>query len=519
MKKSIFLSIALLILPLFAFAQISISKGSPYKTYKGGFMLYFQSGDEMLSFKRDGAIFIIQKYNTKTLVQTSVNIYKDILEDYPIVAVMEYNKRYFLFYSVDDKRNKVTKLFSREIDFATGTFIGVGNAIVTVEGALQSGFFIYTSYNNNKLLVRYLKYKKLLNDDINHDTMGLYVFDKNMIPVWNTEVELPYAEKYLQRLSQTVDSDGTVYLLIRAYDKKTVDAYGLSSEKAAHHLEILKLTNGNKIFDKSIFTLSKEKSLTDINIVEILPAEILCVGFYKTEGAKTSSLFTCKVNADGSAGEDMKYDLPEEIIRQYENKKDKNIKPNKKIPNIEELNNLVCTTIQKDKNGDLFIVAECQNHYSVKGDEMDFSDPYSYYLVHYDDMLAIRIDAQNHLKWMKRLPKRPYKNGSALSYKLITRENFEYIIFQDHEENRNLTLEQMTAERFSSTETVLFAYKINKSDGHTEKITLLDAKNVDGKEVYRITTERVMEASASELIVEVYKKNEEDVLIKIKGVE
>lgn len=506
-KKLLF--IVLFIFPLYTFSQVTFTESKPYKTYTGNFLLYFQSGNEMLGFKRDGDVFILQKYDLKTLVQTGINTYKDMPDEYEIESVRAFNKRYYFFYSIVDKGKKTATLYCREINFNTGAFISPGNVFITVQSELRGSFYIYNSLNDEKLMVRYTLLKTHMNDDVNHQTLGFHVYDKNLKPVWKTESELPYAEKYIQKLSQAVDSNGDVYYLIRLYDKETSDLYGKDSEKAEHKLEMLKIGKETKKYKSSKVELPSG-ALLDINLVETATNEMVCVGLYNQKSDRIPSFFVSKINKDGSMGRERSYDIPVSITSLYEDKRDKTIRPDKEIPNLAELNHLGCTVIKKDTiTGDLFIVAECINEEYV--DE--------YLLSHYDDLIALRIDVQGQMKWMQRLPKRPFTHGSAYSFTLISKAKNDYIVFLDHEENKNLKINEITAKRLKSKETVLTAYKINKASGHTEKIILLDSKLVNGKQIYRITSERVLEASDTELIFEAYKKDNEDVLIKIKGVE
>ncbi len=501
MNKFVLSLITLLIYPMLSYSQVSIKEGMPYKTYSGNPLLYFQSGNQMLAFKRDGELFILQKYNLTTLDQSSVTTYKDMPAEYTLKEVKEFNKRIYLLYSIADFKSKKATLYYREINFNLGTFVSPAYPLVTVNGELKGSFKISSALKDDKMMVTYLLLKTHMNDDVNRQTMGFQVFDKNLQLLWNTEAEMPYPEKYIQYLTQTVDSKGDVYALIRVYDKKTTDEYGLYSEKALHHLELLQINQSTKAIKNTTFKLSSD-DLRDISIVETSPNEMQYVGFYTLKNTSVSSLFTCKIKADGTVERERIYEIPDAIVSLYEDKEDKTIKESEKIPALSELNQFVCDTIIKDANGDLLIIAEGNWGY-------------------YYDLLITRIDAQNNIKWMKRLPKRQYMGGAGYgkSYKLISRSTHDYIIFLDHEENKDLKLEEITAKPWTSSGTVLTAYKVSKSNGQSDKIILLDTKDYNGKAVYRLAAERIVEASATEIAFEAYKKKNEDIVIKIKGVE
>jgi hypothetical protein len=501
MTKTAFLFLSLLLFPVLSYAQISLTEGGPYKTYTGNHLQYFQSGNEMLSFKRDGDLFIIQKYNLNTLSQSGVMTYKDMPADHKLIEVKEFNKRIYFLYSLSDFGAKKAVLYAREIDFKTGTFVSQGIPLVTINGEIKGDFTISRALRDEKMMVNYLLLKTHMNDDVNHQTMGVHVFDKNLQPLWHTETEMPYAEKYIQYLTQAVDSEGNMHAVIRVYDKKTTDEYGIASEKTLHHLESLQLQKSSKELETIAFSLSSD-DLRDINIAEPTPNEMMYVGFYVLENSPISSLFTCKINSDGTTARDKSYDIPEEIVNVYEDKENKTIKKDEKIPALYELNTFMCNTIQTDEYGDLLIIAEGN---------------YGYYY----DLLIARIDAQNNMEWMKRLPKRQYMGGpgDGKSYKLFSRATVDYIVFLDHEENKNLSIDQITAKPYTSSGTVLTAYKVNKSDGETDKLILLDTKEANGKAVYRLAPERILSFNDTEIVFEAYKKKNEDILIKIKGVE
>ena len=49
-----------------------------------------------------------------------------------------------------------------------------------------------------------------------------------------------------------------------------------------------------------------------------------------------------------------------------------------------------------------------------------------------------------------------------------------------------------------------------------KKISLLDTRDVKGMKIYQFSTERISSNSNDEFIFEVYKKQKEDMLIKVK---
>ena len=61
----------------------------------------------------------------------------------------------------------------------------------------------------------------------------------------------------------------------------------------------------------------------------------------------------------------------------------------------------------------------------------------------------------------------------------------------------------------------LTAYIINDQTGEMVRKTVLNTRDVNGKEVYQFSPTRILHTNDEEFVVEVYKKKKEDILIKV----
>jgi hypothetical protein len=130
------------------------------------------------------------------------------------------------------------------------------------------------------------------------------------------------------------------------------------------------------------------------------------------------------------------------------------------------------------------------------------------YTYHYNDILAVKIDADGELEWMKKLGKK--QTGSSgqggMSYKYMKGNGAHYFIFLDNVKNLDLALDERPAGHSDGAGGFLTAYKIDDATGAVSKVSLFDLRDVYGINVYQFKIGRIVQTGPNEIIVEVYKK-------------
>lgn len=117
-----FFSVAVFFIATISFSQESeFVVSAPYPVIDAIDKSYFSSGDEIMAVKTNPDQVIIQKWNTGNLNEIQRKEYRDFERGFQLEDVCEFGGNYYLFYSVWDKRNKREQLYSREIDFESGT--------------------------------------------------------------------------------------------------------------------------------------------------------------------------------------------------------------------------------------------------------------------------------------------------------------------------------------------------------------------------------------------------------------
>jgi hypothetical protein len=155
---------------------------------------------------------------------------------------------------------------------------------------------------------------------------------------------------------------------------------------------------------------------------------------------------------------------------------------------------------------------------------------YHYY---YQEMFMCKISSIGSMVWMEKLPKNQYRKSISsgevlggskhlnrrsnydLSYKYMEKSGSHYLLYLDNVKNMNLALNEYPARHMSGKGGYLTAYKIDDSSGAVSKLSLFDMKNVNGIPVYQFSTDRIIQASDEEVLLELYKKKKEDIMIRI----
>jgi len=120
---------------------------------------------------------------------------------------------------------------------------------------------------------------------------------------------------------------------------------------------------------------------------------------------------------------------------------------------------------------------------------------------------------------MRKLPKRQvgdYGRG-GMGFKHMAIDGNHYFVYLDNVKNIDLALNKRPAIHKDSRGGFLTAYCLPNESGKVKKVSIFNTLDV-GKnyQLYQFQTQRMVPVSENEFIVEFYKKQKEDVLVKIK---
>ncbi len=540
MKQTAFALLLLCLSPLFAFSQTNISVGAPYRVIDAASKYYFSQNGEILTVKVDGERILIQKFSADNLSFKQIKEYEDFGNGFTLEDVKEFAGKHYLFYSIWDKPNKTEQLFAREIDFAAGSFKGAGVNLLKVEGKISGdfssgftgwGFSFGGGYNvtgkfafhysddNSKLMVQYRRKPETKKDENSYDIIGFNVYEKDLKTFWKKEITMPYTEKKMNNIDYTVDSEGNAYTLAQVYNDNTTDTKkGKKATVANYHIELLKFASKSGQLTKTTVEVAN-KFINKVWLYESPnPNEMICAGFYNngTDPDAANGVIVFKMAKDGKVLSSNTYEIPLEILNQNISARAAKKNTKKDEDGKAEFSELELRKLIVEEDGSLLLIGE--QYYIVQHTSTSSNGrTTTYYTYHYNDMLVTKIDANQKLAWMRKLPKK--QTGRAgrggMSFKYIGDGTNHYLLFLDHEKNKDLQSDQVPTNHSDGQGGFLTAYKLSDSKGTVSKFSIFDTRDVKGTEIYQFNTGRIFAIAKDQFVVEAYKKKKEDILIKI----
>lgn len=539
-KKLLFLTFILNVNLSFAQEKLpekNISLGKPYPVVDAKTKEYFTYKDYIISVKREGKEFTLQTFDSKKLTMLKVKIYEDFPKGFVVEEFVVLKDRIFLFYSLWDKDHEKEQLFVREMDVVKCSFIDNGKLVFDINGKVTgtmvaTGFYVFEavdkfdfiqSFDETKLLIKYRKKPETKNDSKSNDVIGFKVFDENLTILSKNEVTMPYTEKKMDNLDYSIDSDGNVYIASLIYRDNSTDKV-TKDKNINYDIELIKIeTKTGKLIQTKI-GLENKKYISSLQLFETAGNRTVCAGYY-SDGGKNGKDFN---DANGIFKFDLQkgfttpkidyYDIPLEIINQ--NVSEKIVKKNNKKEDAEEkaaLTNLEPELFYLSTDGSIYFIGE-QQYYITRTTTDGKGNTRTYTTYFYNDILVTKINKDGSLAWMKKLPKKQ-KGGQprgGLSFTFVEGEKDFYLIYMDNINNLTLASTDVPAYHVDGAGGFLTTYKINFNSGDIKKTSILDSRDVKGMKIYQFSTERISSSKNDEFIFEVYKKQKEDILIKVK---
>ncbi|MCB9252354.1 MAG: hypothetical protein H6605_07780 [Flavobacteriales bacterium] len=548
MKKALF-TLSLILLVIYgSFAQkgkFQVKKakykvGEPYKVVDASYKFYSTRDGEMISVKVRKAMVSVQKFDSKKLTETSVNIVKKMVKGFELEGFVEFANKYYLFYSVWDRPNKTEQLFYREVDFENasiseeevpvlkvdgyirGTFIESGAGGV---GGVRGKFDFYSSYDKKKLMVVYRKKPEEKKDALSYDIIGMFVFDENMKEIGGDEIKMPYTEAKMDNIGYSVDKKGNIYILARVYIGDSKRDRERGSNEANYRIEVLRVPEGTKNvrkndIDKTVLKLG-DLFIQDIVLYEGPNDYMTCMGYY-TQGKNidgATGVFTFKIGPEGDLYDRAEHEFPLELLNQYKSVRAQE-KTKKKTENkIIALPSLTLRNFKIMEDGSIILVGEQYWKEVYRTTNANGSTTTTTYYYYYD-MVFTKISPTGEIDFMKYLPKRQTgtntgQGGMSFKYMYDQERKTHYLVFLDNVKNMNLDANKTPATHRDGAGGFLTAYAIENEEGEVSKVSILDIKDAQGISIKQFSVGRIIGLGSGEFLFEAYKKKKEDILVKV----
>ncbi len=528
MKNKIILTAIVFISSLNIIAQQSLSPeitynvSNPYKEFNANenFRYYFNKGNEVMSFKiSDNDVVLIQKFNSDKPEFIKATKYEKLFpKGIDFDGVYEIGTKYYLFYAVWDlNRNKKEQLFAQEIDFEKGEIKGDAKSIINSDAKIMGEYYyMYNAVNKFKFINSFdksllqVKYKKMVENIMSTDNFETIVFnnfDEELNLKSTQEITFPYTQKQMDDLDYKFDNKGNLYIISKIYNdgsgkKKTKD-----SNTANYHFELFTIPSGTSKINITKFD-NKGKFIDKLILTETKNNYFICAGYYMNNLETFSEdefngVFSFKFKEDGQIYDQLFQNFSLDIINQNESESKISKNKKKKIAFVENL--MIKELVPTNDEGFLIIGEQ---------DVEEIGDKYSHH--YYKDIYVSKINYDNKCLWTKKIPKAQVTGGGnlGLSFKAFTFNNKSHFFILDHIKNVNLTNQE--PEEFKKFgDGYILDVEVSHIDGTLTRKPMFKISDFNKHGIHIFSPERIIKINENSLLMEAYKKDKEDFLIKI----
>ena len=546
MKKTLFL-LALSLFPIVgSYSQKTLSTdytyavSAPYKVFDASQKVYFSRNNQSIAIKFDEKKVLIQKFDSDKPSFIKEKLYEKFFpKNYRVEEVLEFNSKFYVFYSSWNGDDDKEQLFSVEIDFEKGEFL-TPKLIITIDGKItgkksfsffggglydmiggtQDKFDFLISHDKKKMLVQYRKKPEVKNDKKSYDVIGLVAFGENMAQISDRELKMPYTERKMDNLDYQLDNEGNLYFLTKVFhDDSNDDKKRSKDEVANYHIELFFIKNGTDEIKISKFE-NKDKFITKLWLFDSPQNFLVCGGFFNNGKGNlndSDGVLAFKIDKQGKIYDSVSHEIPVELINQYESEKTKkkNAKKEEK-GDVAKIPNLILDNIIVNQDGSLVLIGE--QYFVVTSTSMNANGSTSSHTTYsYLDILVTKIGVSGELSWMKKIPKsqRGSRGQGGMSYKYFSANNHHYLIFLDNVKNIDLPIDKTPAIHSDGKGGYLTAVKIDDLDGTLSKSSIFNGRDIEDFQMHQFSVDRVFKTSENSFMLEVYKKKKEDVMIKV----
>ena len=267
--------------------------------------------------------------------------------------------------------------------------------------------------------------------------------------------------------------DGSVYFLGKAFEKGKRQSK--KDGKVNYHFELLKV---NADGEKNISFKSEDKYIESLSLVKN-SARLACVGFYgKREEYRLNGV--CVYDLDPNTLE-TNYKKFNEFSEAFLTDKYGNKEGKKKRKKKKGINNIDFKGVYLMGNNDIIINAE--EFYITTHTSMGANGSMSTRTVyHYNDIMAMRLDAQGNLKWARNINKAQTGTTNS-SFTTLPVEDKTYFFINCSDNVKKLSADRIAFKQTSSKRSNLYAISID-GDGNFDYEKLIDDK--ESKVYYKV---------------------------------
>lgn len=488
--------------------QENIRLGIPYKVIDtpGREYIMDHSGQNIIAIKGDRSRFFLQKLDVHSLREISRTKLFHLPEKGQLHDLIKVQNQYFVLYSVIGKPGK---FYALKVNFSKGTISNTpiplhGDEELTIESYEQlqpNAPLITLSFSSNgrdlnktSLIISYSK----LGEDLKKEATETITI-QNKHPVSRIK-------KYV------LDEEGNLYLLIAlAQEQMTKTGEPIDHELVKVDLATrkYKLLSSIKMeymnFVNASMVVNKQGHISITSFHRVLDENFnnnAINGITVATYDPTTQLFQIFPHSFSLA-----------FLSDYES-----IQTKKVLEESAEKGELKLNFINKGPtilNEDGSLVQFAEVLFSKTYIDPDFGPNHSSSTFYTEESIVIKVNLDGSIAWMHKLPKKHIGEAGKVGSKYQKIGDAHWLFYCDHADNKFLTRDQEPV-RYEDRAGVVAAYEIDDATGRVTKHFLFSLiNNSVGRRFYQLGSSRIVPVAADKIVVELYKKKKEDILIEI----
>ncbi len=380
----------------------------------------------------------IEHYNNKMNLTKSKEIdlkWKNKKRQYE--NILKIGGELYLFTSFNNQAKKKNFLFAQKMSKIRLqpekklTYIA---EIDTKNKYREGSFHFHICRDSSKLLI----YNQLPDQKNKPERFTIRVFDKQLNPLWDKNITLPYDDDLFTVEDYRIDNNGNVYFLGILYG-------GLAQKRGMPNYQyiVLAYTKDGGEVNKYNVKL-KDKFITDMTFRIADDGHLVCSGFYSEKGTysiKGTYFFRVDPFTKEIYNENLK-ELDFEFRAEYvsDRKKERMAKAEKRGDHRKsaELYQFALDDLVLRNDGGALLVAE--QFYIEEWQDYDYfyNSTRITYIYHYNDIIIVNINPDGEIEWASRIPKwQETRNdgGWYSSYAMSIVRDKIYFVYNDNAKN------------------------------------------------------------------------------------
>lgn len=473
--------------------KVTVTSGDEHKKgKKHGVEAIHLVGDEGVYLQRKKSILGIQAFPIPNMEYYEASMKRKATRDFDLKyqkrdryaeGVVSIGEKIYIFTTLYNKETKNRDMFVQEVGGSRISSLESMQKVAEMPGdhtTVRGRYDLKISEDGSHLLI----FSRLPRHMKASDSYAFRVFDKNMSLVWEYDADLPFDADRFSIVSHQVDNDGNVYLLGKYVDER---ATGLI--KFATSYQYVVLAYGANSKTPQTYTLKDDdKHITTLGFSLTDDGNLTCSGFYSDastvggiKGVFFARIDPYEKRVYDRSFQPFDFDFITEGYSNWQLRQAEKVERDPKRKGA-ELTHYVFRELIPHDDGSVTLVAE--QHYVVSSSSLDNRTRSTSY--HYNDIIAIRIDADGNVKWTSRIPKLQQTqndNGRYSSFAMGVRDDYLYFAYNDHHVNHQAGSKPDKRRSFKGRNSVMVVTEV-RPDGSTREYSVGDVAKGKGK--YRI---------------------------------